>query len=52
MLVENFPVPIQRIGIKDVLNEAGINEELLSKFCMSHEHMIEAVKNMISRKKL
>ena len=51
ILVENFPVPMQRIGIKDVLNEAGTNEELLEKFGMSHEHIVEAVKKVLSRKK-
>ena len=48
---ENCPVPIQRIGIKDVLNEAGTNEELLEKFGMSHKYLVEAVKNVIARKK-
>ena len=50
VLVENYPVPMQRIGIKDVLNEAGTNQELLDKFDMSHKHIMEAVKNVIARK--
>ncbi len=51
VLVENLPVPMQRIGIKDVLNEDGTNEELLNKFGMSHRRIIEALKNVIDRKK-
>ncbi|MCD4670544.1 MAG: transketolase family protein [Actinomycetia bacterium] len=52
VLVENHPVPMQRIGIKDVLNEAGTNQELLDKFDMSYKYIMEAVKNVIARKKI
>ena len=51
VLGENYPVPMQRIGIKDVLNEAGTNQELLDSFGMSSEHIIEAINNVIARKK-
>jgi len=50
VLVENHPVPMQRIGIKDVLNESGTNRELLDKFGMSYIHIMEAVKDVIARK--
>ena len=49
VLGENYPAPMQRIGIRDVLNEAGTNQELLEKFDMSYIHIIEAVKNVIAR---
>ncbi len=52
VLGENYPIPMQRIGIKDILNEAGTDQELLNKFGMSHEHIIEAVKNVIARKNI
>lgn len=51
VLVEGYPVPMQRVGIKDVLNESGTNKELLHKYGMSHNHIMEAVKKVISRKK-
>ncbi len=52
ILVENHPVPMQRIGIKDVLNEAGTNQELLDKFDMSYKHIMEAVKDVIARRRI
>lgn len=51
ILGENCPVPMERVGIKDVLNECGSNEELLDKYEMSSTHIAKAVKNVISRKK-
>jgi transketolase len=50
VLVENIPVPMVRIGIKDVLGEAGKNQELLEKYQMSTDHIIDAVKKVISKK--
>lgn len=50
VLVENHPVPMQRIGIRDVLNESGTDRELLDKFGMSYVNIIEAVKDVIARK--
>jgi transketolase len=50
-IVENYPVPMQRIGIKDVLGEAGKNSELLEKYGMSAGHIAEAVRQAIRRKK-
>jgi len=50
VLGENYPVPIKRIGIKDTLNEAGTNEELLEKYGMSATNIVEAVKKVIARK--
>jgi len=50
VLGENYPVPMQRIGIRDVLNESGTNRELLDKFGMSSGHIMESVKSVIERK--
>jgi len=50
VLVENHPVPMQRIGIRDVLNESGTNRELLDKFGMRYGHIIESAKSVIERK--
>ncbi|NQT66568.1 MAG: transketolase family protein [Actinobacteria bacterium] len=51
VLVEEAPVPAQRIGIRDVLNECGTNRELMEKFGMSATHIMEAVKKVIKKKK-
>ena len=50
VLGENYPVPFKRIGINDVLNEAGTNEELLEKYGMSPAYIAEAVRDVIKRK--
>jgi transketolase len=50
-IVENYPVPMQRIGIGDLLGEAGKNSELLEKYGMSAEHIAEAVREVIRRKR-
>jgi transketolase len=50
-IVENYPVPMQRIGIKDVLGEAGTNAELLDKYGMSAKHIAEAVREALRRKR-
>jgi len=50
VLGENQPSPLKMIGIRDVLNEAGTNEELLVKYGMSASHIVEAVREVIKRK--
>jgi transketolase len=50
VLGENYPVPMKRIGIKDILNEAGTNGELLVKYGMSTGHIAAAVRDVIKRK--
>lgn len=50
VLSENHPVPMKRIGIKDTLNEAGTNEELLVKYNMSHKDIAVAVREVTKRK--
>ena len=51
VIVENNPVPMQRIGIKDRLTEAGSNQELLDKFEMSADYIKKALFKVIERKK-
>lgn len=50
VLVEETPVPMLRIGIKDMFNECGTNEELLKKFEMSSFHIVKAIKKVIKIK--
>jgi transketolase len=50
-LVENVPCPMQRIGIRDRLAEAGSNYELLDKYEMSADYIKKAVLKVIDRKK-
>lgn len=50
VLSQNFPVPIEMIGMSDVFGESGDTEELLAKYKMKARDIIEAVKAVISRK--
>ncbi|MBM3712924.1 MAG: transketolase family protein [Actinobacteria bacterium] len=51
VIVENCPVPMERVGIRDTLGEAGTNSELLEKYKMSASYIAAAVKKTIIRKK-
>lgn len=49
-LAENFPVPMERIGMPDTFGESGKPEELLEKYGMSVKKIKEAVKSVLKRK--
>lgn len=40
-LVENYPIPLKRIGIKDRYGESGEPEELLREFGLSATHIVD-----------
>lgn len=50
VLAENFPVPQEFIGIKDVFGESGSPEELYEKYGLTADVIIKAVKKVIKRK--
>ncbi len=43
-LAENYPVPMKRVGVKDTFGESGKPEELMVKYGLTAEGIIEAVK--------
>jgi len=51
VLGENYPVPMARVGIKDMFGESGKPDELLVKYGLMPENIIEAVKSVLARKK-
>ncbi|HWQ88723.1 MAG TPA: transketolase family protein [Desulfitobacteriaceae bacterium] len=51
VLAENAPVPMVRVGIKDVFGESGRPQELLEKFGLTREALIAAVHEVIAKKK-
>ena len=51
VIVENNPVPMERVGIKDTFTESGEYNDLLEKYGMGIEHIIVAVKKIMKRKK-
>lgn len=51
VIVENYPVPLERVGVNDTFGRSGGPEELLKYFGLTPEHVAEAAKKAISRKK-
>jgi len=50
VLGENQPVPLERVGVKDLFGESGTPAELLQKFGLTAEAIVEAVKRAVQRK--
>lgn len=50
MLSQNFPVPVEMVGVNDSFGESGEPNELWNAFGLSHPHIIEAVKKVLQRK--
>jgi transketolase len=50
VLVEEKPVPMLRVGVKDRNAESAPNEELLEKYEISVKYVAEAVKKALKRK--
>lgn len=50
VLVENYPVPMTRVGVRDVFGESGRPDELLVKYHLTAQDIVAAVKETIKRK--
>jgi len=50
VLAENFPVPLERVGIRDQFGESGKPQELFEKYGLTAKHIEEAVKKVLRRK--
>ncbi|MFC1511084.1 transketolase family protein [Candidatus Margulisiibacteriota bacterium] len=51
VIVENGCVPMVRVGIKDMFGESGKPDELLIKYGLTPQSIINAVKAVVKRKK-
>lgn len=49
VLIQNYPVPMEMVGMPDKFGESGTPDELLIKYGMSVASIKEAVKKVISR---
>jgi transketolase len=49
-LGEHFPVPMQRVGIRDKFGESGAPNELLVKYGLTPQDIVAAVKEVLKRK--
>lgn len=50
VLVENLPIPMKRIGVRDTFTESGPYLDLLEKYGMSSKHIAKAVEEVVARK--
>ena len=50
VVAESFPVPCERIGMKDTFGESGKPSELLAKYGMTSKHIVQAARNVLRRK--
>ena len=51
VLVENFHVPMKRVGIPDVFGESGACDELMDKYGLNVDSVVEAAHDVLRRKK-
>jgi transketolase len=50
VVVENRPIPMERIGLRDTFAESGEYEELLEKYGLNTRHITEAARKLMGRK--
>lgn len=51
VLVENSPVPMVRVGVKDMFGESGRSKELMEKYGLTSNEIAAAVRGVMKRKK-
>ena len=49
-VVENMPVPLERVGVLDVFGESGTPDALLAKYKLTVADIVAAAKRVVSRK--
>ena len=50
VVTENKPVPVIRVGVQDSFGESGTPKELMAKYGLTAEHIVEAAKKAMARK--
>ena len=51
VLVENYPVPVKFVGIRDKFGQSGEPEELFGHFGLKAKNIVQAAKDSIAKKK-
>ena len=51
VLVSSEPVPMEFVGVEDTFGHSGSPKELLEKYGLTPEHIVECCKKAIGRKK-
>ncbi len=50
VLCEGYPVPVERVGLRDVFGQSGTAEELLAHYGLTPAHLVEAAERVVKRK--
>lgn len=50
VLSENYPVPLERVGVKDIFGEVGPQDYLAKRFNLEAVDIVESVKKVLARK--
>ncbi len=50
VLCEGFPVPVERVGLRDVFGQSGLAEELLAHYGLTPAYLVEAAERVMRRK--
>ena len=50
VLSEGYPVPVERVGLRDVFGQSGTAEELLAHYGLTPAHLVEAAERVLKRK--
>lgn len=50
-LSESYPVPVERVGLRDVFGQSGPAEELLAHYGLTAAHLVEAAERVVQRKR-
>lgn len=50
MVAQHHPAPIEFVGVHDTFGESGTTEQLLTKYGMSTQHVVDAALKVIARK--
>ena len=48
-LGENYPVPMRRVGMRDVFGESGEPEELMKKYGLTKNEIIKEIKKLVNK---
>ena len=51
VLCENVPIPLERVGVKDIFGEVGPQDYLAKRFKLEAVDIVESVKKVLARKK-
>lgn len=49
LLVSKYPVPVEMVAVKDSFGESGKPNQLMKKYGLTSDHIVEAVKKVIKR---